>query len=340
MNVLCFKVNQLGDNVVYLPVAQWLGRVLPPGSVTIFTSPLAAPLYERCAPGVKVAVAPTDQFKSAWKHPRRLWGLYRQVSATRPDACLITHDQGNVAYLLARMCRARFCVGAQVPHLKINSWLSHRFPVAWDTPVPLQNWALLREFLQTVGVGLEDFPESPPPPDLSGMLEGVTRGAGGEVVIHPGASREYQRWPIERYVELANRLSLRRPVCWIQQKMPEEAALRPEIEQYVPDSLPAFVRKLGGAAFFIGNNSGPMHLASALGVSGLVLIGPSTYNWDPFWHASQFTILREPRLACQPCDHVTKPVDRCQNVETPMACLRRWTVDEVHDAVWQRLQAS
>src|SRR5262245_17467722 len=101
MRLLIFKVNQLGDNVVFLPVAQWLEKFLPGSKITILTSPTAAPLYESCAPNLRVLAEPTSEFNGAWKHPVTLVRLRRLVRECRPDACLVANDQSSVAHLLA-----------------------------------------------------------------------------------------------------------------------------------------------------------------------------------------------------------------------------------------------
>ena len=94
---------------------------------------------------------------------------------------------------------------------------------------------------------------------------------------------------------------------------------------------------MAGARHFVGNNSGPMNIASALGVSGTILNGPSAANWDPPWHGERFDLLRDPALACQPCDPLTHPANVCQNREHPMACMLRWSVDDVLKEVSRRL---
>ena len=62
MTVLISKVNQLGDNVVFLPVVQELRRVFPDVRRVVATSPVARELYTRCVPEVKVVTRPAAEF--------------------------------------------------------------------------------------------------------------------------------------------------------------------------------------------------------------------------------------------------------------------------------------
>jgi ADP-heptose:LPS heptosyltransferase len=100
----------------------------------------------------------------------------------------------------------------------------------------------------------------------------------------------------------------------------------------VPDSLGAFVSLLASADFFLGNNSGPMHLANALGLSGVAVTGASALGWDPYWYRERWMVLRHPSLACQPCERPNKVIAGCANTAAPLACLLYWSVDAVEAA--------
>lgn len=335
MTWLVFKVNQLGDNVVFLPVVQSLGLARPQDRIVVVTSPLAAPLYQIACPGATVVTYPTAEFNSAWKRPSSLLSMIHQMRSMKPDIALLADDQGNVSHMLARMSGARVSVGPKIKGRWLGPLLHERMPLVETRPASLQNWLLCQTALKKVG--LPFLPgETPPPPDLSNF----GKDPHGAIVIHAGASLPYKRWPIERYVSLANRLREIAPVRWFQQGSADESALHPSIQQVRPDSLESFIRQMAGARFFIGNNSGPMNIASAFGTPGIILNGPARPNWDPMWHRERFDVLRDPHLACQPCDPVTGPVNQCLNREHPMTCMDRWTVDKVYDRVIQRLVSS
>jgi len=319
MTLLVFKVNQLGDNVVFLPVVQSLVAAHPDWRIVVLTSPTAARLYEVCCPQVELRVFETAKFNGAWLQPWRLMQMAAQLRGLKPDACLLGDDQGNVAHLLARLSGAKRCVGPQTPHVKLNTLLHHRVAMQEDESVAAHNWHIAKSKFELSGIM--------PAPNLSEF----GRDESGAIVIHAGASREYQRWPLRNFVELANRLAETQAVRWVVQG--DETGLSDAVERVKTTSLDDLVRVIGGAKLFVGNNSGPMHIASACGTPGVVLIGPSSPRWDPVWHRERFDLLREPRLSCQPCDSATKPANRCLNTQAPMACLNRWSVDGVHERV-------
>lgn len=327
MRLTVLKVNQLGDNVIFLPVVQWLLRVLPDTEMTIVTSPVAAPLYKRCTHGVRVISADTKTFNDAWKNPKRLLEFHRLIRATKPDACLLANDQGNVAHLLAWTSGAIIRVGPGESKCKARPLLSHQISLNLADNVAVQNWQLARGLLDALRINSANMPAAPPAPDVSAM--GVTsRPEKPFVLIHPGASREYKRWPLERFVELANLLAPMIEVRFFTQGDAAELQLSPAVRRMNPGALDDFFALMKQASLFIGNNSGPMNIASVCEVPGLIFNGPSADHWSPMWHREKFTILRDPALACQPCDKDIAPMNRCTNKAEPMACMKRVSVDE------------
>jgi ADP-heptose:LPS heptosyltransferase len=153
-------------------------------------------------------------------------------------------------------------------------------------------------------------------------------GAKKRMVIHPGAGGFLNQWPNERFAAVGTAMSRDHEVIWINHG--RTAGLQPEGTQCVtPGSISELAEWLASADLYLGNNSGPMHLANALGRPGVAVTGPTATGWDPYWVRSQWTVLRHPNLACQPCERTTVAPEGCINTESPMACLKYWTADKV-----------
>jgi hypothetical protein len=99
---------------------------------------------------------------------------------------------------------------------------------------------------------------------------------GDFAVIHPFAGSPQKRWPLERFRELAGRLAPHMQVEWCAGPQDELAgAVRFE-------DLYELACWLATARIYIGNDSGPTHLAAAVGTPVVALFGPSDPSvWAP-----------------------------------------------------------
>jgi ADP-heptose:LPS heptosyltransferase len=120
---------------------------------------------------------------------------------------------------------------------------------------------------------------------------GLTRPAElKDIVIHPGSGSPAKNWPIEKYLELIQRLraggtSVRVLLGEVEQeKWDANAAgrLAEAARMTRPSSYLDLMAELMSARAFVGNDSGPGHLAGILGVPTLTLYGPSDpVRWKP-----------------------------------------------------------
>jgi hypothetical protein len=132
---------------------------------------------------------------------------------------------------------------------------------------------------------------------LSQMLQSVaTRGVGqvpapaGPVVLHPGAGSGKKCWPVESFLELAQKLRARGRSASVilgeveLERWPKEqiAAFESIAEVQQPASLVELMKVISGASAFAGNDSGPGHLAGILGIPTVSIFGPkSPDRWRP-----------------------------------------------------------
>ena len=96
------------------------------------------------------------------------------------------------------------------------------------------------------------------------------------VVIHPGALQVTKRWNAGRYAELASALQAD-GVTIALTGGPGEDAIVAEVARHVEGatillglSIPELAELIRGARVYIGNDSGPMHLATAVGTPTVV----------------------------------------------------------------------
>jgi ADP-heptose:LPS heptosyltransferase len=162
----------------------------------------------------------------------------------------------------------------------------------------------------------------------------------GYVVVNPNASDLMieRRWPVERFAELVDRLvEIPGPVVVLVGSRAERSHVerlyqmitRPErvVNLAGELSLGALFALLEKARCVITNDTGPMHMAWALGAPTVCLFGPvdpNQYGW-----AGRGVELIYKRIYCSPCVHeVDEPPCHGNNV-----CMQRIEVQDVFLAV-------
>jgi ADP-heptose:LPS heptosyltransferase len=325
MNVLAFKLSPIGDTVMFLPVVQTLRRLKPQWKLTVCTTPVCASLFRPCLPEADIWAEDRAKLQKVWRRPYALLAWLRRVRNLRPDAVLLSFDQSSMARMLAIASGARVRIGGAGSAVRWSHGLTHEVAIYQGHSLAEWDWEMART-LATIS-DLE-WPPTPNPPQLS-VNQGRMKSVRPRVLIHPGASRAYQCWAADRYVRLAESLATDCDVTWVDFPGGPSAAPGAPVSRAAPADLDAFVALAASSDLFVGNHSGPFHLASATGTLCVVPTGPTLGVCDPPWATGGTQILRMQGLACMPCDKLIMSPNRCTNAQTPMACLNYWTVEAV-----------
>jgi ADP-heptose:LPS heptosyltransferase len=339
LRIIVFKfATALGDNVVFLPVIQALRRLNPDWQLTLLVDPSEAELYGGPFAPQELLVDHKERFATAHRRPWELLSWAKKIRRRSPQACILPFDQGNVAHLVALFSGAKVRAGS-VDHVRFPGSLTHLVPMPTDACAATWNWAAATAVVGALSSEAK-WPTTPPVPDLSHLLpagHSKVRANGGrkKVVVHPGASG-LNCWPADKFAAVAAALSAEFDVTWIRHGNGTVPA-PPQSTVAEVGSLTEFAGLLVGADLFLGNNSGPMHFANALGCPGVAVTGPTAFGWNPYWHRERWTVLRHPNLYCAPCEVLNQKVEACANLENPMACLKYWTPDMVAEACRSRL---
>ncbi len=145
------------------------------------------------------------------------------------------------------------------------------------------------------------------------------------VAIHTGARSRIRQWGEENFTELAKQIESQFPVKIVWFRDPGQTSSSANAKQLAL-SLPLrqFMAVLQQCRVFVCNDSGPMHIATALNVAVVAVFGPTQPAWfGPLGHGHRIVIRSE--FWCRPC------FDYCQFDEP--YCLRTISVDAVFKAV-------
>ncbi|MGH9805487.1 MAG: glycosyltransferase family 9 protein, partial [Candidatus Acidiferrales bacterium] len=184
---------------------------------------------------------------------------------------------------------------------------------------------------------LELFPQATPRAAVRERLarRGLPPGAR-YAVLHPIANFFTKEWPFERYGELARWLEAEHGLAPVLIGGAGEDAKLDAVARAAGKTLlrleglplPELVALLEGAALFVGNDSGPAHIAAALDRPLVVLFGSSDSEaWRPWTRSAPLSAVVQNSYACNPCRG-----DRCYAFAQP-ECILSITPEQVRAAV-------
>ncbi len=337
MRLVLFKLNALGDNVVFLPGVQQLRRLHPDWHLTVVTTPGQAELYGGARGPQEVLTSPKLAFDKAYRRPWVLAEWAWRIRSRHPDACLLAFDQASVPHLVALLSGARVRVGANLDFVRVPGSVTQEVAMPADARPSTWNWSMAAALDRALGGGA-DWPSRPPRPDLRHLLSKGSRPKAERrrVLVHAGASKRLNQWPRDRFAAVALALSRDFEVVWIEHGPRAGPAPGGTVAAPV-SSLSELASWIAGSDLVLCNNSGPMHLANALGCRGVSVTGPSAPGWDPCWEPERWRVLRHPALACSPCERPDRELLGCANLAHPMACLDYWSPERVEVACRESL---
>jgi len=256
MRILFVSHNRLGDAVLSTGLLGHLARQ-ENARITVACGPLPAPLMA-AAPGV-VEVIPFAKRS----YSRHWFALWRRVVGTRWDLLVDLRDSA-MAWTVPARRRARYPGARDDEHRVVG---------------------LART------LGLEDAPPAPTitVPDAAAEAARLLPPGRPVLAVGPTANWRGKTWRAERFAELIGRMTaagglLPGAAVAIVGAAPEREAAAPVLQAIDPSrridlvgtvSLPITAGCLARAALYVGNDSGLMHVAAAVGAPTLGLFGPS-----------------------------------------------------------------
>ena len=269
--LLVVELWGLGDLIIATPFLQAASQKF---EVTLLAKPYSVDLQQRFWPGVKVVpfVAPWTAFRQSHKY--RLWAwpwgkmsrLRNELAAQRFDVGLSARWGDPRDHVLLWLIRAKIRLG--FPHFGSGISLTRRLARPEPQAHHYESWRVMAQAL-----GLEvparealDLPQLRP---------------DGEVLFHTGAGQPVRVWPLERYQKLVARLRQRnyrvQVACDPDQRDWWVAVGEKNLAS--PRTVTELFALADRAGAFIGNDSGPGHLAAFCGVPTFTLFGPQMPEW-------------------------------------------------------------
>jgi len=342
--ILCIRLSGLGDVVHCLNALSLLRQYRPNAHITW--------IVEERFEGVLDEHPYIDELITV---PRKSWGQRLRNPMRWAE---VVPELAELALLLRR---ERFDVSLDFQSSVKSAWLvaaaGATLRVGFAPPISREvNWLAQNKLVSVPRTGIHRIerdlallsplgipmcyaaPILPSPESTVGEVDELCREMPRPLVLmHPGtsAAASFKRWVPARYSEVADRLVAERGagvlVTWGpgERGLAEQVAARAGSEVVLAPELEGqgqLVRALRQADLFIGSDTGPMHVASALQVPTVALFGPK----DPEQtgpYCGRSAVVTAP-VDCRPC---TKR--RCDDVR----CMKDITAEQVFHAALELL---
>ena len=333
-NVLVVRLRSIGDVVLTLPALQALHEWRPDLRIHMLVEPLSAPLLEGHPAITEVIIL------------RKFWETVRLLRQREFSIALNMHG-GPTSAFLTRLSGApvRVC------------WAQRQFSSFYNVHVPIHFPVAGRIEMHTAEHRLQQLlytglPEQPLPAakvyvnaDAAELVRRklAEQGIGPDqryAVIRPGASQANKRWPTERFAAIAQWLREAHGIATVVNLGPGDEQIADELRKRFAGlgiimgdlDLRGLVALLAGSSLFIGNDTGPTHVAAALGKKCVVIFGASDSKvWSPW--KTEYRLIENP-FPCKQC-----PQGKCESLGISQ-CIFAISVDQVREACESLLQES
>jgi heptosyltransferase I len=332
MRVLIVRLGALGDIVHGLPVAAALRERYPDAQIDWLVDVRHRAVLD-LVPVINRRVAVDT------RSARGMLAAVRDLRRQHYDAAVDL--QGLIkSAALARLSGAHPVVGFTRAHVREKAaslFYSLHSDAGTVAHVVDKNLSVLSLFGITERV--RRFPFTLPPSSAArDVAERAARdGRRGYALINPGAAWPNKRWPAERFGEIAaalvERFALLPVVLW----GPGEQALAGRIVEtsggaamIAPPTEVADVLALSrDARLTVSGDTGPLHLAAAVGAPIVAIFGPTNPVRNGPWDADDISLSRFGDCVC----HYQR---RCRRSR---ACIEDISVEDVRGAIDRRLAA-
>ena len=325
--ILAVKVDHIGDFITAFPAFRRIKRHFPDAELVVLAARASlsvAPLEPAIDRVIEFnffhAKSERGQRRSAAKELRELEAL---LAPERFDIALDLRRQWDTRHLL-RHTGARWLAGFDLDDR--DAWLD--IAVAWEGDLARHT---KRAHVVDALVQLVDAVSEACEPDRDVVRDAPGMAASRAAVatlpavlalgedlfarrlacVHTGAGAENKQWPAKNFAALIDLLVAEEDMNVVLVGGPDEAAIAGETLGHVRDPARVFSlvgrtglrdlpRVLKACDLYVGNDSGPKHMAAALGVPTIGIHAGSvdTREWGPMGPLA-FAIRRD--VTCSPC---------------------------------------
>ena len=338
--ILCVRLDSLGDVLMTTPAIRAIKESLPGSQITLLTSPAGAEPAQYIPEIDRVLIYEAPWLKAS---PERANSQYDRSMLSKIrgqfDAAVIF-----TVYSQNPLPAALFCYLADIPlrlaHCRENPYhlLTHWVNEIEPEQVIRHEVRRQLDLVATAGFTVTDerlrfcVPGEARTGMANKLLEAGLDPAQPWIAVHPGVTAPSRQYPPKRFALAARRLALEDGLQIVFTGLPTEAALvehirgqmgAPSISFAGQLTLAEFAALLEQAPLLLSNNTGPVHLAAAVGTPVVVLYALTNPQHTPWSIPNQILFHDVP---CKYCYKSTCPMGHHN-------CLEKVSPDQVVQAV-------
>lgn len=310
--VVVIRLRSLGDAVLTTPALRILRESRPDLDITVVMDRPFAPLLADSPDLDHVLAVDRGNTRAA----------IQKIRVLRPDLCINLHGGSSSAWM-TWLSGAHYRAGYR--HFPKKFVYNIRIPSAQEilgreADAPVHTAEHHASAMFHLGARRQEVPQA----RLDAEPESAARPYA---VLHVAAATDSKRWPAERFRTVAEALWTRHGLKPVVIAGPGDDGLLTQFADY--ETRPALAiadmkNLIAGAGLFVGNDSGPAHVAAAFNVPTAVIFGPSdSVIWGP-WRTPSTVLAGQPRPGHRGYDEAR--------------CILSVTADSVLDAVDRLLE--
>ncbi len=300
--ILIIKIDELGDMVNSVHVFQLLENRYPTAEITVWCKPFCKPLIEN-DPHLTAVVTSAAQLHGRYDVIVDLRGTLHSIWVAFKNFPSYRVDRGTI--------RLRNKIAGGHPHEVVTN-----YQIIAPLVGPLQQPLVLQLY-----PSVQQRERAQAFADKKALQHFA--------VLHVGARRALRRWSAPRFAALANYLKQQKNMDIVFAGDASDLPLIAQVQALLSFNtvvaaaelnLMEFAALLSAAELFVGNESGPLHIAAAMQTPTVGLYGPGEpITFYPYGPKSRYV---HHVLACNPCDQI-----HCVHADNP--CIERITLAEV-----------
>ena len=333
--IAIIQMGHLGDILLTVPLLTAFAEKYPDAEITVVVGRWGKRVVETFAPHVKVLTYDSKKFDRDRTEEDTSTPSLR-------DFDLLFHVRSDIKLVFECFRNRKATFFHALPRRNDLRWAPlYLLGLPWSKGNVLHQYDVFRDVLENMGIPLPERPSLEVRPEwddsLRRLMDAKGIGMDSLAVMHPGAPWEPRRWPLDNFIRLAEELitGYKLKVAVIG-SAGEKSLVRAFEANGVPvldltdslelSQLAAFLK---AARVYIGNDSGPAHLAAMVGAPVLCFYGPQEPGL--FGALARERVWLKGNTFCSPCWQAT-----CVYGENN--CMSLITVDDAKSAVRQLLE--